>query len=154
MNFNKVSHLLLSTTFISFELVASQKHHNIHLIVYGEWNETCHLLYIHTSAMLCNSSVKMICDYIFFLFILLSNWDVQLWLAHFAQMLLLFATFCHGLHRLDPLLPFVTRGSLQEIMCLLRGDDLKEVALNLVFFGWERHRKGVKRMGLESHFWQ
>lgn len=101
MNFNKVSHLLLSTTFISFELVASQKHHNIHLIVYGEWNETCHLLYIHTSAMLCNSSVKMICDYIFFLFILLSNWDVQLWLAHGLHRcscyLPLFATVCTAL---------------------------------------------------------
>lgn len=58
---------------------------------------------------------------------------------------LLFATFCHLLHRLDPALPLFSRGSLQEIMNLIRSDYLKEVAVSAVFFGCRRKERMSRR---------
>lgn len=59
---------------------------------------------------------------------------------------LLFATFCHRLHRLDPVLPLFSRGSLQEIMNLIRSDYLKEVAVSTVLFGCMKTKRKEKHL--------
>lgn len=60
-----------------------------------------------------------------------------------APLLLLFPTLWHCLYCFDPLLSFFSCSSLEEVVSLIRGDDLKEVAVNIVFFGWERGLKGM-----------
>lgn len=75
-----------------------------------------------------------------------------------APPLLLFSTFWHGLHCFDPLLSFFSCSSLEEVVSLIWGDDLKEVAVNVVFFGWKREKmrerelKGMKLLTVNTNY--
>lgn len=72
----------------------------------------------------------------------LDNQEIQLWLVYRTQQLrwtqLLLSTFWHCLHCFDPLLSFFSSSCLKEVVSLIWGDDLKEVAVNVVFFGWNQ----------------
>lgn len=78
------------------------------------------------------------------------NQEIQPWLARITQLLwcsqLLLPTFWHCLHCFDPLLSFLSSSRLKEVVSLIWGDDLKEVAVNVVFFGWNQKRGWKQRL--------
>lgn len=65
-------------------------------------------------------------------------------------LLLLFPTFGHCLYRCDPLLSFFRLSGLEEVVGLIRGDDLEEVAVHVILFGWNPERGEGKGEGGES----
>lgn len=69
-----------------------------------------------------------------------------------ASMLLLFSSFWNCLYCFDPLLSFVGCCSLEKVVSLIWGYDLKEVSFNLVFFGWAR--KKMKKKEIKGISWR
>lgn len=61
-----------------------------------------------------------------------------------ASLPLLFPTFWHCLYCIDPLLSFFSCSSLEEVASLIWGDDLKEVAVNIMLFGWNKGKTGKR----------
>lgn len=59
---------------------------------------------------------------------------------------LLLPTFWHLLHGCDPLLPFFSCSGLDKVVNLVWGDDLKEVAVNVIFLGWNMGKEGGREL--------
>lgn len=67
-----------------------------------------------------------------------------------ASLPLLFPTFWHCLYCIDPLLSFFGCSSLEEVASLIWGDDLKEVAVNIILFGWIKGKTGKRSWVTDS----
>lgn len=64
----------------------------------------------------------------------------------YSPALLSLPTSWHRLYRIDPLLSLVARRCLEEVVSLIGGDDLKEVAIDVVLFGWMEERVARREM--------
>lgn len=69
-----------------------------------------------------------------------------------ASLLLLFSSFWHCLYCFDPLLSFVGCCSLEKVVSVIWGYDLKEVSFNLIFFGWAREK--MKKREIKGISWR